>query len=120
MLLIGPKNHVTFKKKGLPPKFQRFFRSKSSHLKKKKVVSEISSLYPAEIKLFACDFDGPLSLLDVIWMGPLKSMGPGVIVPPAPPLGSPASAVMPALHSGVQIFVVHWGGLICNFTPILS
>ena len=74
MLLIGPKNDV--------------------NSKKKKVFSEISSLYPAEIKLFARDFDGPFTSqchLDgppLELMGPLKSMGPGVIVPPAP-LGGP-------------------------------
>ena len=69
------KNDVISKKKS--PKFQRFFRPKCK-----------SS--PIEIKLFKCDFDrfltsrchldGPSLKL----MGPLNSMGPRVIVPPAP------------------------------------
>ena len=61
---------------------------------KKKVFSEISTVFQAKIKLFACDFDGPftsqchldgppLELMGPL-MGPLKSLGSGVIVPPAP------------------------------------
>ena len=59
MLLFGSKNDVI------------------SKLKKKKVFSEISTVFPAEIKcspkeitLFTRDFDGPLN---IIWMGPLSS-----------------------------------------------
>ena len=83
MLLLGPKNDViSEKKKGLfrnfrpkssdlqkkekkkrsSPKFQRFFRPKSSDPKnKKKVFSAIATVFPAEIKLFACDFHGPFT-----------------------------------------------------------
>ena len=68
MLLFGPKNDVTSKKK-----------------KKEKVFSEISTVFPAEIKLFACDFDGPITSqchLD----GPPKLHGPRGHCPPLPPL----------------------------------
>ena len=76
MLLIGPKNDVI-------------------SLPQKKVFSEISTVFPAEIKLFACDFDGSfisqchLDGPPLEFMGPLKSMGPGIIVPPAHPARRP-------------------------------
>ena len=98
MQLIGPKNHVTFKRKRSSPKFHRFIRPKSS-------CSHATSM---GLFHFSMSFG---------W-APLKSMGPGVIVFPYPlPLGSPASVVMRALHSGVQIFVEHWGGVNLQFYP---
>ena len=36
-----------------------------------------------------CHLMGPFRAMGSL-MGPLKSMGPGVIIPPAPPLGGPA------------------------------
>ena len=83
------------KKKRSFPKFQRFFQPKSSDLKNKKVFSKISTVFPVEIKLLSCDFnqchlDGPPLEL----MSPLNSMGPRVIVPPAPPLVGPALSVV--------------------------
>ena len=63
-------------KKRSSPKFQRFFRPKSSCLRATSM---------------------GLSLLKVIWMGhlmgPLNSMGPGVIVPPCPPLVGPVHSI---------------------------
>ena len=124
MLLIGPKNDVISKKKGLLGNFNSFSRQnqviskKKGFLRnfngfsgqnqvisqKKKVFSEISSLYPAEIKLFACDFDGPFTSqchLDgppLELMGPLKFMGPEVIVPPCPPSRRPCSSSRQSMY----------------------
>ena len=57
MLLFGPKNDVIskkIKKKSSSPKFQQFFRPKSSDLQKKKekekVFSEILTVFPSQIK----------------------------------------------------------------------
>ena len=102
MLLIGPKNDVFSQKKGLHRNFNGFFgqkqvisKKKGLHrnfngfsgrnqvISKKKFFSEISSLYPAEIKLFACDFDGQFTSQCHLDGPPLELMGPGVIVPPS-------------------------------------
>ena len=90
-------------KKKIFSKISTVFRPKSSDFQKKKVFSEISAVFPAKIKRSrppkkkrsskfyrfirpksSCSHATSmgLSLLNVIWMGPLKSMGPGVIVPP--------------------------------------
>ena len=57
-------------------RFERFFRSKVGDLQKKRVFTEIRTV--SEIRTHA-DVVGLL-----MPMGPLKSMGPGFIVPPAP------------------------------------
>ena len=79
-------------KKEVFSKIYRFFRPKTRDLQKKKVLSEITTVLPAEIKgspkqikLFARDFDGPFTSqchLD----GPPKLHGPRVHCPPCPPL----------------------------------
>ena len=59
MLLFGPKNDVISKKK--------------------KIFTEILTVFPVG-----------LSLLNVLWMGPLSSSwAPGSLSSPAPPLGGP-------------------------------
>ena len=80
---------------------QRFFWPKLGDPPQKKVFTEISTVFLAEMRrspkkiiLLTCDFDelfisqchldGP----PLEFMGPLNSMGPGVIVPP---LGGPGS-----------------------------
>ena len=52
---------------------------------KKKVFTEIQTVFPIEITTF----------LGVIAMGSIKSMGPGDIVPPCPPLGGPEGTPAP-------------------------
>ena len=96
MLLIGPKNdEISIKLKGLLRNFNSF-SGRNQVISKKKVFSEISSLYPAKIKLFACDFDRPFTSQCLLDGSPLEFMGPRVIVPPAPPLGGPANHNFPA------------------------
>ena len=80
---FGPKNDVISKKK---------------KKKKKKVFTEILTVFPVEIrcspKKKKCS-GFSYWFLSVMSMGPLKPtaflkpMGPGVILPPAPPLGGP-------------------------------
>ena len=97
-MLFGPKNDVISKKKRSSPKFQRFFRPKSSDLQikiKKGLLRPKPSVLQKKKKLFTCDFDGPFTSQchlvgpSLKFMGPLNSTSPGVIVPPAPPLVSP-------------------------------
>ena len=84
MLLFGPKNDVVSKKKGLLRNFNGF--SVPPPTPKKKVFSEIATVFPAEIKLFACNFDGPF-----ISQCHLDSWAPGSLspLPPPPPLVGP-------------------------------
>ena len=92
MLLFGPKNDVISKqKKRSSPKFQRFFRPKSSDLQKKKGFlrncngfSGRNQAVPVRLR-WAFHFSMSFRFMDT-----LDTMGPGVIVPPALPLVGPA------------------------------
>ena len=77
---FDPKCDVISKKKRSSTKFKGFFRPKTSDLKKK--------AFELHLLIFRCHFDGPYAGLPEANEAPLRPMGPGVIVPPAPPLSA--------------------------------
>ena len=64
------------------PKFQRFLRPKLGDRQKKRKKKGLQASHADFIVSFELALLKPMGPL----VGPLKSMGPGVIVPPAPPL----------------------------------
>ena len=86
MLQFGAKiDVISKKKKRFSLKFKRFFGSKLGDLQKKKVfrLHMLISRWAPSRALKQTAFLKPI--------GPLKSMSPGVIVPPCPPFGGPNS-----------------------------